>query len=411
MNKISRPAWLLALLFYVVYFLVMPSRGCDYDMDCWAQWAQFIYNQGLGNAYGSGTNYLPGHLYEMRMYSMLFHSPEDVVSHIYYLKYFTLLFDVAGALLVCSLVKSTGRQCVAIALVMLNPGYLHNNIFWGQFDSVFSTFAFASFLALYNRKFLFAAVLYLISLNFKLQAIIFFPVLVLMGVYLSGSEFPIGKIIRGCLILAGVELLILLPFIIHGQAHKVWQTAFQLGGGYGYISLNASTAWHWLVNGGDLRWMRDRVEYEGLPVKRWGLLMVAASFALTLFPLLRAIFLKWKKKKTEPELSVLAAICALCVVNFFYFNSQMHERYTFPAFLFVAALAVLTNKWWIYILFSLAYFLNNEKCLQGIRAFNYDAFYFDYRFSSALYFLTIVFLLHHIYYGASFRYRGQKAED
>jgi len=405
MHKIHRSSWLLALLFYGIYFILMPARGCDYDMQCWAQWASYIFEHGLGHAYGSGTNYGPGHLYELKLYTLLFHSPQEVTDHIYYLKYFTLLFDIAGALLVCSLFATRSAQAGILLAFMLNPAYLHNNVIWGQFDSVFSTLAFAAFLAAYQKRFLLSVTLYLISLNFKLQAILFFPALTLLLLYRSELKIEWKKIARGALVLVLVEGIIVLPFILQSQGMRLWHTASGVGGSYNFVALNASTVWHLILEGGDLRWMPDRIEYFGIPLKAWGLLLAAGSFFLVLLPLIAALIKLLRKKPAALSFNRLLVLFALSVLVFFYFNTQMHERYTFPAFLFIASFSFLAKRWWIYVLFSAAYFLNNEKALSYFRQFDHELWIFDYWIASALYLAVILALAFYHAGGYKFRFK------
>lgn len=396
MHKIWRSTFLLSILLYVIYAVLVPTKG-NYDTECWAQWSAYIFENGLGKAYGSGTNYLPGHLYELKLYSLFFNSAQSVIEHINYLKYFTLLFDVAGALLVCSLIRDASKQHLVLLVIMLNPAYLHNDLLWGQFDSVFSTLVFASFLSAYQRRFVLAGVLYLIALNFKLQAIIFFPPMFLFMIYQSGLKINWRKFMVGLSGIVALQVLILLPFIINSETNSVWNAVKGLGGRYGQISLYAANFWHWIIPGGDLRWMSDRIELLGMPLKKLGLILVVMSYAFVSFPLVRLIFLKLKSKSTSFSFSQLISMFALCALTFFYFNTQMHERYSFPAFLFLAALSLVTGRWWLYGLFSVAYFLNNEKVLQAFTVYDYQSYIFDLRFSSAIFLFLILALVWFLY--------------
>jgi hypothetical protein len=69
----------------------------------------------------------------------------------------------------------------------------------------------------------------------------------------------------------------------------------------------------------------------------------------------------------------------------------MHERYSHPAFLFIIAYSFLRKSYYLYMIFSIAYFLNLEKAL---RAFDlhYGIFIFGNRFIAGLYLITIIIL-------------------
>lgn len=397
MNKLARSTLFLSFFIFVFYAIIIPQKGDYGDTAGWAEWATFILNHGLKNVYDSGTNYLPGHLYELKLFTLFFNSETSIVENINCLKLFTLLFDITGALLVCTLVNESSKQNLVLLVIMLNPAYIHNTILWGQFDSVFSTLCFASFLAAYKKRFLLSSVLYLISLNFKLQAIIFLPALFLFLIYQSELKINRIKFLKGVLMVVVVQLIILLPFILNSRVSEIPRTLKSLSGEFGQISLNAANIWQLLIGGGNLRWMSDKIEFWAIPLKRWGLLLTATGFLIALFPMIKAIVNKWRENPDNLSFLQLTIMFGLSVLVFFFFNTQMHERYTFPAFLFIASIALLTEKWWLYGLFSIAYFLNNESCLQSFKEYDYKSFIFDLRFSSALFMMTILFLLFYLY--------------
>lgn len=397
MHKIGRSTFLLAVFVYAAYVILLPTIG-NYDTSCWSQWAAYIFEHGLGKAYGSGTNYLPGHLYELKIYSLLFSSTEAVVEHINYLKYFTLLFDLSGALLVCSLVREASNQQLVLLVIMLNPAYLHNDLLWGQFDSVFSTLVFASFLSVLQRRFFLGSVLYVVALNFKLQAIIFFPAIFLFMLYKSGLKIMWRNLVIGLSAIVALQALILLPFILNSETASVWHVVKGLGGAFGQISLNAANLWYWIIPGGDLRWMSDRMEVHGMPLKKLGLIFVITSYAIILFPLIKSIYLNLKLKPIELNFSQLLIIFVLCGLTFFYFNTQMHERYSFPVFLFIASLSLVSGRWWLYGMFSIAYFLNNEMVLHSFTVYDYKSWIFDLRVASTFFLLLILVLSYFLYF-------------
>ena len=63
------------------------------------------------------------------------------------------------------------------------------------------------------------------------------------------------------------------------------------------------------------------------------------------------------------DLEDAAGLLGLSVLAFFFFSTQMHERYTFPAFYFIAFIALQSRWWWLFGVFSMAYLLNNERAL------------------------------------------------
>lgn len=85
-------------------------------------------------------------------------------------------------------------------------------------------------------------------------------------------------------------------------------------------------------------------------------------------------------------------IASLIPLLFFYFNTQMHERYSHPAFIFLILYAVIQNKPLPSIIGCLAYLLNLDAVLKSIVFQNYGVFIFSREFISALYLITIIWL-------------------
>lgn len=91
------------------------------------------------------------------------------------------------------------------------------------------------------------------------------------------------------------------------------------------------------------------------------------------------------------EIKFLLIILILLIsLVFFYFNTQMHKRYSHPALLFSGAFAFVNGSYLMYVLCSLAYFLNMEKVLKYLQLENYNTFIFDERVISVLYLTAII---------------------
>jgi len=398
MHKLNYSVYAAAIILYGLYVFFMPHEGLPYDIECWIQWAQSIHEHSLGAIYKAECNYLPGHLIEFKAYTLLFPSKVLIAQNIHYLKYFTFIFDVAGALLVCSLLPGTRNQMLILFAMLLNPAFVHNTVAWGQFDSVFSFFIFASCISLFRKNIFLSAMFFLISINFKLQAIMFVPVLILMAAVVLEFRIDWKKLLLWAAGLIAIQVLILLPFILQGTWKSVFYNVKGLAGDYSYISLKAANIWH-LMMSGDLRWTADWNTFQRITFKRWGFIMMCVTLFITVVPMLKSIYLKLKKTSAEIPLEKLLLIFCLVPLCFYYFNTQMHERYSYPVFLFIAGYSAITKRWWLYILFSSAYFLNNEGALKVMTFFNFNSFMFDFRFIASLYLATITSCILFLYKG------------
>jgi hypothetical protein len=160
---------------------------------------------------------------------------------------------------------------------------------------------------------------------------------------------------------------------------------------YPVISMNAYNMWHlFFWRKIDLTHMKDTILFLNLSYKNWGLLLFFISAGIALLPMTIAIYKNFfLRKAILVDMAHILLVGALIPLLFFFFNTQMHERYPHPAFLFITAYSFFRKRYFLYIIFSMAYFLNLEKAL---RAFDlhYSAFIFGNRFIAGLYLITII---------------------
>jgi hypothetical protein len=73
-----------------------------------------------------------------------------------------------------------------------------------------------------------------------------------------------------------------------------------------------------------------------LPLKLWGIVLFVLFYVGVLF-----LFMKSKKGLTE-----IFLVFTLLSLGFFFFNTQMHERYVHPVVLFAGLYAVFSKRYW-----------------------------------------------------------------
>lgn len=132
MYKLHPSTIALGLFLYAIYFVLVPDCGHVYDNQCWSDWAAYYLEKGFRHSYESGTNYFPGHLYQLKLFSLFFDSKEDLAAHIYQLKRITLLGDLVGAFLLASCTRVRWQQHALLLVLLLNPAFLHNTLVWGN---------------------------------------------------------------------------------------------------------------------------------------------------------------------------------------------------------------------------------------------------------------------------------------
>ncbi len=395
-NGIKIKQFILPSLFICTFaFIFITQFGHKDDNDCWVLWATQLKLNGLSSAYAdySKINYLPLYLYVLKIFGHLF--PTDQIAfNIYKLKAFTFLFDIAGILLICSLVKDEVKGLKYLIYGLLNIGYFYNTMIWNQVDGILTFFIFSAFYFAYFKKGFLSMLLFLLGLNFKLQGIIYFPILLAMW----WPQLTVKKAIVYCIIFIGMQVIIVYPFLINGSPHNLLRMIYKSVGYNPVLSMNAFNFWHLFIKG-NLMEMPDNVKlFFGLSYKNIGLILFAVSSFIVLIPLIiDLIKFQFYKKSFNPNLKLILIMAALVCFVFFYFNTQMHERYIHPAIIFLTALAFLYNLWIPWLLIGLNYTLSLESILHFFNLNHSAYFLFDPFFIAILYTLGLFILFYHWY--------------
>ena len=385
---------LVLLLYAFLVFLLPYLPGHGFDNQCWQDWAWFSSTNGLRNAYGSGTNYLPLYHYVLWGYAKLVGHADHIGVYINNLRAFTLVLDMLGLWLVYQWIDRRWPFYLLVLFNLLNLGYSYNTLIWGQVDGIMATLVFASLFLAYQKKLSWSAVAIVLALNMKLQAIVFVPVWGLIYFYQWAEEKRWQQIVLSILAIVCTQTLLLLPFMQRESGvQEVWQVAVRSAETFPKVSMNAFNFWHLFTMIDPWRTNDETVYVAGLTYRKAGLLLFFTASFFVLFPLLKKLWLRLRKQPTHlrrEEIWLTAALIGLC---FFFLNTQMHERYCHPAFIFLAAYAFYTRRFFAYVVFSIAYFLNLERVMQALHLRNYGTFLFSYKFIATFYLLVILYLL------------------
>jgi hypothetical protein len=161
--------------------------------------------------------------------------------------------------------------------------------------------------------------------------------------------------------------------------------------------MNAYNFWALLVDSKNF-FDSDALDFWGLSYKSWGLMLfLSTSFMALIIPLIRVYKKLIHGKSTTISLNEILLLGALIPLLFFFFNTQMHERYSHPAFIFITVYSLLNRKIHLLIISSIAYFLNLEDVLQAFNTQNYSTLIYTPFFIATLYLLTIVLLFIELY--------------
>jgi Gpi18-like mannosyltransferase len=389
----------LYLPIIILLMFLTPKTGNSWDISCWISWARYSFQNGLKNIYKSDTDYLPLYHYILFIYGKIQGSVDGITSNIHYLKLLTLLFEFSSTLVLVKLLeekfRNTYKSILFSLFYFLNIAFLYNCLIWGQVDGIMTFFVFASIISGYYKKLILSMICFMLALNLKIQSIIFFPIIIVILIPLIKRSYL--KFLLSIIVTLIIQFLILLPFIWVGDLSKLLNVVFGSVGKYPFVSMNAYNIWYLFLDG-DLMKIQDSVMFIGLSFKNWGLVLFFTASFFALYHFIKSIFLYFVKKQTiEYSLKKLLISSSLIPLLFFFLNTQMHERYSHPAFIFLTAYSLLNNRPFLLFLASLAYFLNMEDVLRFFQTNNYQTLIFTPWFIASLYLIIIIWLFIDLY--------------
>lgn len=392
--------YFLYALIYVMFITLMQLTGHHGDNGCWSSWSNYIVNQGIGNVYHAGTDYPPLYYYVLDLYGHLMGSEESIIKNIYWLKSITFLAEFGSIFLLFRYVKKENQPWLFL-FIMLNPGFFYNSLIWGQVDGIFGFLTISMVLLAIHRKNTFALICFILCLNFKVQGIIFLPLLILLLIHNLSDYKGFLHALFVILILIGLQTLIILPFIINGTLELLWTAVMHSVGKYSQVSINAYNMHYWLFEGNPTE-IEDAGIWKGISYKNWGMICFFIASAFTLIPIFVTSIQSALHRNADPfklmEKVFLSA--ALIGLSFFFFNTQMHERYSHYALIFLAAYFAVAGNYLPFLCCATACFLNEESVLRVLNLPNYDVAIFYPKAIAVLYAVIIVYLYYLLYAGS-----------
>lgn len=406
--------YILIVILYVAYTFIMHKWGHQGDMMFWLDWSKYIFEHGFTHVYDNkDCNYLPAYLYVLWGHVKMQGNYADIGDNLYTIKYFTLIFDVLAAILTVRYVRELKDKTYYFLLLMLNVAFIYNTVFWGQVDAIFTFWGFAALLLAIEQRIVWSILCLTIALNFKLQALVFIPVVgtLLLPNFLSLKG--VKKIVLGVLVSLVTQVIILMPFILAGRLVQVLHVISDSVGHYPYPTVGAFNVWSLLlpnVSIDGMYYLSDENKFGFLTYKQIGQLMFMSSVLIALLPLFIYLWRRYFQRVNAifPVRNIFIT-AALTSLNFYFFNTEMHERYSHPALVCLAAYAFLSKRFFPLLLGSLAYFLNMERICWYLNLHNdtyMNGFIFKPRLVAGLYLILIILL-----YGLLYRKETVKEDE
>ncbi|MBL7933701.1 MAG: hypothetical protein JNL60_17490 [Bacteroidia bacterium] len=142
----------------------------------------------------------------------------------------------------------------------------------------------------------------------------------------------------------------------------------------------------------------DTALFAGLPYNTWGLILFFTTSFFALFPFLKSIYTYFRSGiYSAVSIDKTLLILGLVPLLFFYFNTQMHERYSHPSIMFILVYGIRTGRPILPFMATWCYFFNLEGALQEFHIDNYGTLIFHPIFISSLWLLVIIGLFLNLY--------------
>lgn len=319
--------------------------GFSIDMNDWFAWSIRLSTFNFAQFYSKDvfTDYTPGYLYILSLLGFL-KKILFIPDNIFYLllKMPALICDLIIGLFIYKEVKkniSPRVAALALILILFNPAVIFNSSIWGQIDSILTLFMLITIIALKNNKLILSSIMFGIALLIKPQAIALAP---LMSFFLI-NHFKLPNILK--LTTPGLLTIFILafPFFPNNTVFNLVQHILDTAGEYPYTSLNAYNLWG--VVG---FWVPDNMLWNSLSYQNIGIILFGSYWII-----LGCFY--FQRKLSIYALAVLAAL------GFFFLPTRVHERYLYPAIVFLILSSMFLKSRLLLILtaiLSLIHFLN-----------------------------------------------------
>jgi hypothetical protein len=343
---------LLFLAGIAVRLWVMPARGLAGDVDQFVVWIHGIATQGWANAYEQNLSFpavmawIWGLMAAVQpAFATVTDAADPAISA--FMKVPASLADLGVALAVGWWFRDRPwAAIVATAAVLLWPVTWYVSAWWGQYESIYVLPAVLAVLAARADRPGLVAVLLAVSLMTKPQAL---PFVVPFGAWFLATQGLLGTI-RGLAIGAVTAFLLWLPFLAAGgPLDCLGNVQTYQNDIFSVLSLRAWNPW-WALQvaaaGGDF--VLDGTAILGpLTFRHLGLL-VAGILSLVVFV---GVYRAPSPTRLALGLAAVSLVAFVCLTT-------MHERYAYPAFVFLLMAIASRGLAAAWVAFAVAFLAN-----------------------------------------------------
>ncbi len=289
----------------VLRFSLRKFQSGDFT-DFLEPWYNFIVQHGGFSALKYNFSaYTPPYLYLLVVATYLFSG----FSKVFAIKLISIIFDFVCAFLTYKLVRlkyPVGKMpIVAFLGVLFAPTIFLNSSYWGQADIIYTTGLVACLYFLCLHKETLAFICFGLAFSFKLQAMFFAPVLLILW---------LKKVVswKSFLLIPTVYLVAILPARVAGRPLRdLLLIYFDQANTYKELTKSAPNLYQWISND-------------------FYTIVVPIGFLLTITVIVLLSLCVYKSRtKVTRKLTIQLALVSSLVVP--YFLPKMHDRYFFVA--------------------------------------------------------------------------------
>lgn len=144
-------------------------------------WINEISQKGFRALAGDFYDYAPAYMYFLVIAAQF--GGKSMIAMKLITIFFDLLLAAAAGWIVYEIRKKESLATLVFSIVWLAPTVISNSSMWGQCDAVYSSFMMLAILCFIKDKSRTAMIFYGIAFAFKLQALFWFPVILLLWLY------------------------------------------------------------------------------------------------------------------------------------------------------------------------------------------------------------------------------------
>lgn len=144
-------------------------------------WLSELGQKGFGALKGDFYDYAPAYMYLLLIAAQF--GTKSMIAMKLISVFFDLILAAAAGLIIYEIRKKESLAMLAFGIVWLAPTVISNSSMWGQCDAVYCSFLLLTILFLIRDKSRIAMIFYGIAFAFKMQALFWFPVILLLWLY------------------------------------------------------------------------------------------------------------------------------------------------------------------------------------------------------------------------------------